>query len=203
MIPLPPALSTNYHSSALRRRKPFCGSSALSAGAVAAGHCPATLPTKSTRKRRDVTSVQPRKRKVVLRTDWSDICVMDWYSTYRSDGWSEDYPLFLECLVWCSDLLRCPDDRRRVATIAGRERGGRNQSNQLSTKGPFNTMSPRRHDHIKQLLNDKLDNAMITKDSKECPRHKGNSWHYGHRDWPCPTTTDHHGMIIYKLPTDS
>ena len=31
MIPLPPALPTNHHGSVLRRRKPLCGSSALSA----------------------------------------------------------------------------------------------------------------------------------------------------------------------------
>ena len=34
MIPLPPALPTNHHGSVLRRRKPFCGSSALSASST-------------------------------------------------------------------------------------------------------------------------------------------------------------------------
>ena len=73
MIPLLPALPTNHHGSVPRRRKPFCESSALSApcprlgeyGAVTAGHIVLQfhMPTKLTRKRRDVTPVRPRKRR--------------------------------------------------------------------------------------------------------------------------------------------
>ena len=80
MIPLPPALPTNHHSSVPRRRKPFCGSSALStssttvlrreAGAVAAGHRPATPYADKVEKEERRDSVRPRKRKGdVLATD--------------------------------------------------------------------------------------------------------------------------------------
>ncbi|KAN0079415.1 hypothetical protein V8E54_004629 [Elaphomyces granulatus] len=72
MIPLPPVSPTNHHSSVPRRRKPFCGSSALKASSTTVSEEKLVLwlqdivlqlhmPTKSREERRD--SVRPRKRK--------------------------------------------------------------------------------------------------------------------------------------------
>ncbi|KAN0074393.1 hypothetical protein V8E54_008330 [Elaphomyces granulatus] len=79
MIPLPPTLPTNHHGSVLRSKaqallRKFCSKrqfdneEKLVLWLQDIG-LQLHMPTKSTRKRRDVTPVRPRKRKGGLRTD--------------------------------------------------------------------------------------------------------------------------------------